>query len=61
MASGAPRVECEVDGQRWVQEPFVYQAKCLRWLREAYAALDEGSRRRVSAVLEGTGCDAMFA
>ncbi len=61
VASGAPRVECEVDGQRWVQEPFVYQAKCLRWLREAYAALDEGSRRRVSAVLEGTGCEVLFA
>jgi glutathione S-transferase len=61
VRSGAPRVECEVDGQRWVQEPFVYPAKCLRWLREAYAALDEGARRRVSAVLEGTGCEALVA
>jgi glutathione S-transferase len=61
VASGAPRVECEVDGQRWVQEPFGYQAKCLRWLREAHAALDEGARRRVSAVLEGTGCEALVA
>ncbi len=60
VASGAERVECEIDGQPWVQEPFVYQAKCLRWLREAYAALDERSRRRVGEVLEGTGCEAIF-
>jgi len=61
VASGAPRVECEVDGQPWVQDPFSYQAKCLRRLREAYAALDEGDRRRVSAVLEGTGCEVLVA
>src|SRR5262249_19192422 len=37
LARGAARVECTIDGQRWVQQPFPYQGKCLRWLREAHA------------------------
>ncbi len=60
VASGAERVECEVDGQPWVQEPFVYQAKCVRKLRGAYAALEPAARASVNQVLEGTGCDALF-
>lgn len=60
VASGAARVECEVDGRPWVQEPFAYQAKCLRWLRERFAALDESARHRVEDALSGTGCEAMF-
>lgn len=57
---GAARVECEVDGQPWVQEPFVYQAKCLRWLRDVYAALDPGARSTVDRVLDRTGCETLF-
>ena len=56
----AVRVECEIDGQPWVQEPFVYQAKCLRWLREEYVALPRGSRTQVDQILDGTGCDTLF-
>jgi hypothetical protein len=50
-----------VDGQRWVQEAFVYQAKCLGWLRKAYVALDEAARGRVDRLLRGTGCEILFA
>ena len=57
---GAEKVECEIDGQPWVQEPFVYQAKCLRWLRAAYAALDGDARSKVDKTLDGTGCQALF-
>ncbi len=57
---GAERVECDVDGQPWVQAPFVYQAKCLRWLREAYAGLDGAARSTVDRVLDGTGCETLF-
>ncbi|MEO0784305.1 MAG: glutathione S-transferase [Pseudomonadota bacterium] len=60
-ARGAEQVDCEVDGQRWVQEPFVYQAKCLRWLREAYQALEDADRQRLDQCLSGTGCEALFA
>jgi glutathione S-transferase len=61
LASGAARVECEVEGRPWVQQPFPYQGKCLRWLAEAHAALAVGDRTFVDAVLEGSGCEALFA
>jgi glutathione S-transferase len=57
---GAECVECEIDGQPWVQEPFVYQAKCLRWLRERFAALSKPERARVEGVLAGTGCEKLL-
>jgi glutathione S-transferase len=59
VAAGAEQVETEIDGQPWVQQPFPYQAKCLAWLREEYAALDQGARSRVDAALAGTGCEAL--
>ena len=46
---------------RWVQKPFPYQGKCLRWLRESHAALDGEARERVDRLLAGTGCEALFA
>ncbi len=60
LESGAERVECEIDGAPWVQKPFPYQAKCLRWLREAHAALAPDDRGCVDALLDGTGCEALF-
>ena len=57
---GSDRVRCEIDGQPWEQQPFVYQAKCLRWLREAYSALSEAERSHVDAALAGTGCEVLF-
>jgi len=53
-------VVCEIDGARWEQQPFPYQGKCLRWLREGRAALSSADRERVDSVLAGTGCEALF-
>jgi glutathione S-transferase len=61
LARRADRVECQIDGQRWVQKPFAYQGKCLSWLREGHAALASGDRAVVDAVLAGSGCEALFA
>jgi hypothetical protein len=61
VARGAKKVDCEVDGQRWVQESFVYQAKCLTLLRKAYFNLDITARGRVDRLLQGTGCEPLFA
>jgi glutathione S-transferase len=61
VAARAERVECEIDGRPWVQQPFPYQAKCLAWLREGRAALAPDDRRAVDALLAGTGCEALFA
>ena len=46
LERGAEQVECAIDGRPWVQRPFPYQGKCLRWLREGYAALAAGDRAR---------------
>lgn len=54
-------VETVIDGARWTQPAFPYQAKCLAWLREAFAALSDGDRKAVRAIAEGAGCDALFA
>jgi glutathione S-transferase len=61
VEQGLERVECEIDGRPWVQQPFKYQAKCLLWLREAYTALDADDRAWVDRTLAGTGCEALFA
>jgi hypothetical protein len=60
IEQGLKRVECEIDGQPWVQHPFSYQAKCLGWLRDAHGALDAGDRGWVDRRLEGTGCESLF-
>jgi glutathione S-transferase len=57
---GAEQVECVVDGRPWTQRPFPYQGKCLRWLREGYAALDANDRAAVNTLLADTGCMRLF-
>jgi glutathione S-transferase len=52
-------VRATVDGQDWVQNPFPYQAKCLRWLREEFEALSAGDREFTFRILESTGCSAL--
>jgi glutathione S-transferase len=61
LQSGAERVECEIDGQPWVQQPFPYQGKCLKWLREAHARLGAADRSWVDSMLSSTGCERLFA
>ncbi len=61
IASGAEQVSCEIDKAPWIQQPFPYQAKCLATLRQRYAALEDRDRGRVNSVLDGTGCEALFA
>ena len=60
LAANAAQVECEIDGRRWMQRPFPYQGKCLKWLREGHAALNASDRRFVDDTLAGTGCEALF-
>ena len=60
VAAGAAEVQTSITGQPWTQQPFPYQAKCLGWLREAFAGLDAGARDRVAALLEPAGCLAML-
>jgi len=61
VVAGEAEVRAEVDGQTWTQQPFPYQAKCLKALRDAHAALPAADRARVDATLDGTGCEALLA
>jgi glutathione S-transferase len=56
----AEKLKMELDGEPWEQAPFTYQAKCLKWLREAYEELSDNDRARVDKVLDGTGCLQLF-
>lgn len=60
LEQGAEQFETVIDGQPWVQKPFPYQGKCLRWLREGHAALSPEDRTAVAGLLAGTGCEALF-
>ena len=53
--------DAEIDGAPWTQQTFPYQAKCLRWINEYYAALSDVDRASVDALLEGTGVEAMLS
>jgi hypothetical protein len=59
-ASGSKQVDCIVDGAKWVQPTFPYQAKCLGWLRDEREALCSDDRVDLDKVLAGTGCEALF-
>ncbi|HKC51051.1 MAG TPA: glutathione S-transferase N-terminal domain-containing protein [Myxococcota bacterium] len=61
LARGAERVECTIDGRRWVQQPFPYQGKCLEWLRADYGQLSAVSRDAVDRALHGTGLESLFS
>ncbi|WP_312162069.1 glutathione S-transferase N-terminal domain-containing protein [Phenylobacterium sp.] len=61
VMAGADEVQARVDGQAWTQQPFPYQAKCLRWLRAAHGGLGEAERAHVDRLLAGSGCEALFA
>ena len=61
LMTGSDTVEAEVDGQPWRQPPFAYQAKCLQWLRASHGALAGASRAQVDALMQETGCAALFA
>ncbi|MBX3504225.1 MAG: glutathione S-transferase N-terminal domain-containing protein [Parvibaculum sp.] len=61
LTAGAEKVETEIDGRPWVQQPFPYQGKCLQWLREKREALSTADKAEVDKLLAGTGCEVLFA
>ena len=61
VQAGEKNWECEIDGARWTQRTFPYQAKCLQWTNERYRALNDADRASVDALLAGTGVEAMLS
>jgi hypothetical protein len=60
MEAGAETFSCVIDGHPYSQGTFVYQRKCLKWIREEYAKLSTADRHDVDALLAGTGCEILF-
>jgi len=60
VLAGEKTWECEIDGARWHQRTFPYQAKCLQWTRDHYTQLSPTDRARVDGLIAGTGIDAML-
>ena len=52
--------ECEIDGARWHQRTFPYQAKCLQWTRDQYGGLSAADQARVDALIAGTGIEPLL-
>ena len=60
-AAGHQSFSLDLNGAEWTQRTFPYQAKCVRRLREAFSALDGADQSAVLGILDGTGCEALFA
>jgi hypothetical protein len=41
--------------------PFVYQAKCLSWIREEFRKLDDEQKAKILQILEGSGCEVLIS
>ena len=61
VQAGDKTWESEIDGARWTQQTFPYQAKCLAWTNERYRALSDVDRAAVDKLLQGTGVEMMLS
>ena len=61
VAEGKEEWESEIDGKLWKQMPFVYQAKCLAWIREEFRKLDDDQKGKILQILEGSGCEVLIS
>jgi glutathione S-transferase len=60
VVKGQTDFETSIDGQKWAQPVFPYQAKCLETLRHAYAKLAPNVQQNLGDILRGTGCEILF-
>lgn len=60
IIQGEETWETEIDGSVWKQRAFPYQAKCLKWIKEEFDALNENDQSRVKTFLDGTGCEILL-
>jgi glutathione S-transferase len=61
VMAGASSFETVIDGRPWTQPSFPYQAKCLKWIRDEFSALNAQDQSDIRTLLTGTGCDALLA
>ena len=60
VSKGEEEWESTIDGKLWKQMPFVYQAKCLNWIKEEFEKLQKEQKAKIFQLLEGTGCEILI-
>jgi hypothetical protein len=60
VVNGQADFETTIDGKKWSQPVFPYQAKCLETLRQAHANLTSDVKQALENILSGTGCEILF-
>ena len=50
----------EIDGAKWEQKSFPYQAKCLKWINHEFQKLNESDQKQIKEFLIKTGCGEMI-
>ncbi len=60
VAKGEEEWQSEIDGKLWKQMPFVYQAKCLNWIKEEFEKLNKEQKGKIIQLLERTGCEVLI-
>ena len=53
-------VKIEIDGRLWTQKRFLYQGKCLNWIKEQYSILNHSDKEYINSFLDKTGCEKLF-
>ena len=53
-------VKIEIDGRLWTQKPFLYQGKCLNWIKDQYNILNHSDKEYINSFLDKTGCEKLF-
>jgi len=61
LKEGRETFETEIDGRPWSQPTFPYQAKCLAWIRQEFAALPADDQTTVADILSTNGCQGLLA
>lgn len=60
VSSGQERLLTQLDGRAWEQNPFPYQDKCLRWIRQLFSELPQEASERVSKLVQDTGIEPLL-
>ena len=61
VKEGQESFTTEIDGRPWTQPTFPYQAKCLSWIRQEFAALSDDDRTVAADILNRSGCQGLLA
>ena len=60
LMANEKQVHARIDGGDFSLQVVPYQGKCLRWLREEFAALATKDQDTASKILQATGCIALI-